>query len=113
MNRPPNKLERLNCYTARDSYFQCLDTNHQLLDGIKFNTEQELLNPKVNCKKLCTSLRNVMVKQCPASWVEHFEQLRVEEKQKEYFVNKMEKLEPSDEFFRQASAQPNDLKSSA
>ena len=62
-------------------------------------TEQELLNLKPNSEPICSKFREIFVKQCPGSWVEHFEKLRVEEITRDYFVSKMEKVELDTEFW--------------
>ena len=99
--RPPTKKDREICWAARDEYFKCLDENNQWLNGFAPTTHQEKLDAvKQNAPTPCQELRNFYVKHCPLSWVSHFEQLRLEELQKNYLVDQMAKKETGDEFWQ-------------
>lgn len=78
----PTKDQRNQCWTARDRYWECLDS-HQVLDKSKANT------------KVCEEFRKLFEQGCPSQWVKHFDRKREYLKYKE----KIEKhgYEPLDE----------------
>lgn len=52
----PNKEDRLNCWSRRDEYWQCLDEGKSQAECIEFRKQYE--------------------KFCPSQWVKHFDRKR-------------------------------------
>ncbi|KAL6439384.1 hypothetical protein ACFW04_003911 [Cataglyphis niger] len=52
----PNKEDRLNCWSRRDEYWQCLDESKSQVE--------------------CIELRKQYEKFCPSQWVKHFDRKR-------------------------------------
>jgi hypothetical protein len=106
---PPSKLERDECWKARDDYFICLDNNKMWLDGIKPSSMEEILSldtsnstsslynymtsKTIQPSKECAALRKLWELKCLPSWQQHFLTERIKEKQKRYLQQKMEKEE--------------------
>ncbi len=102
----PSKQSRRECWQKRDLYFECLEKNDLWLEGLQPKTHQEIvdlepLNPPVieyknsnwNQSHLytCRKFRELYQQACLPSWVSHFETTRLQEKQKQYLVDKLEK----------------------
>lgn len=69
----PNKEQRKICWNARDKYSQCLDQyapSYLPTSGEKGPNE-------------CEKLRSEMINECPAKWVQHFDQRRGYEQYKQ------------------------------
>ena len=101
---PPTKLQRDECWLARDVYFKCLDQNRMWLDGIKPATMEEILKLDVAStgkslkehiipSKECTALRKIYESKCLPSWQQHFLTERMKEKQKRFLQAKIEREE--------------------
>jgi cytochrome c oxidase assembly factor 6 len=118
----PSKQSRKECWKQRDVYFDCLEQNRLWLDGLQPKTHQEMiqldpLNPPVIEYKnsswnqsylyTCRKFRELYKQACLPSWVSHFETTRVQEKQKQYLLEKLEKdkvNQSKDEFWDRVQA---------
>ena len=67
MMAPPSREEREACWTARDSYFQCIEGDPT---GEK-----------------CGELMKSFEAACPARWVKYFDKKRIKDKRKEKILN--------------------------
>lgn len=74
VNESVLNASRQKCWKARDAFFGCLDSN------------------SVNASK-CTRAKNAFEKECPASWVKHFELRRQQEAQRQEFIRKHQEAE--------------------
>lgn len=59
----PTKEKRAICWSARDKYWECL------------NTHEDPLN-RTGPTKQCDELRKIYEQGCPAQWVKHFDRKR-------------------------------------
>jgi hypothetical protein len=119
MTQRPTKESRETCWKSRDLYFECLDKNGLWLEGLQPKTHEEIVdirpsNPPIkrydqaswserrSVLFTCRQLKELCKKDCLASWVVHFETTRIQEKQTQYLMKKLEedrKKATGDEFW--------------
>ncbi len=91
----PSKQERQKCHESKTVFFECLNENQEWLDGFTPTEHEQIIKLEYNSipksKGKCHELRKVFTGQCLPSWVEHFENLRLQEKQKEYLRERLKK----------------------
>jgi hypothetical protein len=103
----PSKTSRETCWKARDEYFKCLDDNGLWLEGLQPKTHSEIVEiqpshpPTKTYEKAsfterrsmlytCHLFKELYQKECLKSWVTHFETTRIQEKQTEYLMKKLQ-----------------------
>lgn len=85
---PPTREERRKCYQARDLYFKCLDNG---MEGGTTGTRGSTISDTTTTKTLnCLSQLDQFHKNCLKSWVEHFENEREKEIQRQKTVSRLE-----------------------
>jgi cytochrome c oxidase assembly factor 6 len=115
---PPSKTSRLVCWKARDAYFECLDKNDLWIEGLAPKTHDEIISVQPSQPPIkryenaswserksllytCRKFKELYEKECLPSWVTHFETTRIQEKQTDYLMKKLEqdKMRTSDQEF--------------
>lgn len=79
---PPNKSKRLECWGARDTFFQCLTTND--IDNSLDPKEQSKVEQQ--CGKERTDFKN----KCVASWFTYFQEKRYNDLLREKYIKKLQ-----------------------
>jgi cytochrome c oxidase assembly factor 6 len=95
--KTPNSRQRSECWKSRDEYFECLDSNELFLYNLSPVDYQEILNLDPLNLPAHSDRRGKCFKEyqgfkgkCLASWVKHFEMLRVKELQEKALKEKVE-----------------------
>ena len=95
--KTPNSRQRSECWNSRDEYFKCLDDNDLFLYNLNPQDYQEIISldplnlPASNDKKgKCYKEYQGFKAACLASWVKHFEMLRVKDLQEKTLKKKVE-----------------------
>lgn len=118
----PTKEERDRCWAARDAYFGCCDRSGIWIEGLSPGPNEVLAilptdpplalsseHPKDSALFACGVFKKAFGEACLKSWTEHFTTERVQQKQKEFLVEKMRREDrernQSDSFWDRVRAQ--------
>lgn len=79
---PPRKNNRMECWSAKDNFFECLTKNN--IDNSLDPKEKD------NVETNCGTLRKDFQGKCVASWYKYFQEKRFSEIQKDRYIKKLE-----------------------
>lgn len=78
---PPNKAKRLECWDARDRFFECL-TKHNIDNSLD---AKEQANVQANCGELRAEFKA----KCVASWFKYFQEKRYNDGLRQKYTEKL------------------------